>query len=50
MQRVALSWMWDNLEWVWVSEGAVDGFVVSVGQFGVGLRSECAASGFVVGV
>ena len=32
------------------SECAADGFVVGMGQFGVGLRSECAESGFVVGV
>ena len=36
-QQVDLLNEWDSLEWVWWSECAVGGFVVSVGEFGVGL-------------
>ena len=49
-QKVILWWVWGSLEWICGSEYVTGGFVVGVGQFGLGLGSECAAGGFVVGL
>jgi hypothetical protein len=43
--EVSVCCVWDSLDWVWGSK-----CVLCVGQFGLGLGSECAAGGYVVGV